>query len=190
MIATWITHAGRNHPPRGLNFRNSRCDGAESARCAAPRLSAPGRDSQPGGSLSARLPRQRIPSFFRRPEATRAAARTCSRAVSFRPGCAGAAVALAALIFPLPAAAHLEGGVSATGRAELPECGESDTICAAYSLALKGLPASTLPGPAFSPGGFSSLSGPAGGQHRASGKNEFRYLGLLRAGLRHGRRPC
>lgn len=192
MIATWITRAGKDLAPTGWKIRNSRNHGAESAKCAVPRLSAPGWSSQSGRSLSARFPRRRSPSFFRRSATTRAAARTCPRAISFRPGRASAAaalVSLAAPAFPPPAAAFFEGGVSATAGAALPACGESDTICAEYGRALEGPPALTLPGPAFSPGGFPGVSGPAGDRHRASGKNEIRCLGPLRAWLRHGRRP-
>ena len=187
MIAASITRAGKNLAPRGLKSRNSRIHGAKCAGCAVPRRGAPGRGSLSGRSLSARFPRRRSPSFFRR-----AAARTCPRAVSLRPGRACAAVALvapAARAFPLPAA-HFAGGISATARAARPACGESDTICVEYGHALEGPPALTLPGPTFSPGGLSGLSGPAGDRHRASGKNEIRCLGPLRSGPRHGRRPC
>ena len=118
MIATWITPAGKDLAPTGWKIRNSRNHGAGSARCAVPRLSAPGCGSQPGRSLSVRLPRQRCPSFFDRSATTRAAARTCPRAFSFRPGRAGAAVPLVALAAPAflpPTAAH-SGGAPARRR--------------------------------------------------------------------------
>ena len=63
MIAAWNTRAGKDRAPRVLKFRISRHHGAESARCAVPRLSAPGWASQSERSLSARLPRRRCPSL-------------------------------------------------------------------------------------------------------------------------------
>ena len=85
MIATWIIPAGKDLEPTGWKIRNSRNHGAGSARCAVPRLSAPRWGSQPGRSLSARLPRRRCPSFFDRSATTPAGARTCPRACSFLP---------------------------------------------------------------------------------------------------------
>ena len=192
MIATWIIPAGKDLAPTGWKIRNSRNHGAGSARCAVPRLSAPGWGSQPGRSLSARLPRRRCPSFFDRSATTPAGARTCPRAFSFFAPVAQVPPCRSSHSRPLHSLRlrrRILGGISATAGAALPACGESDMICAEYGRALEGSSALTLPGPAFSPGGFSGLSGPAGNRHRAFAKNEIRCPGPLRAWLRHGRRP-
>ena len=94
MIAASTARASNEPAPKVSQFRISRYHGAERARCAVPRLSP-----QSGPS----------PSAFRRLVTTRAAARTCRHAAFFRlvrAGVAAALVALAALAFPLPAAAQ------------------------------------------------------------------------------------
>ena len=99
MIAASTARASNEPAPKVSPFRISRYHGAERARCAVPRLSPPGRGLQSGPS----------PSAYRRLATTRAAARTCPRAAFFRLVRAAAAmalVALAALAFPLPAAAQ------------------------------------------------------------------------------------